>query len=112
MIEGASPPELGFAMKRRSLFLETAIQEAFLRCMAALLKGYRNFLRPITQAPSEKATDARSLFDLQGKSPIACAQCLRYGGDLGTMFKVLFARSLQRSCGAVTEPTRSFTRSC
>uniref|UniRef100_A0A8C4NGW2 DENN/MADD domain containing 4A n=1 Tax=Eptatretus burgeri TaxID=7764 RepID=A0A8C4NGW2_EPTBU len=65
MIEGTSPPELGFALKRRSLLLETAIQEAFLRCMAALLKGYRNFLRPITQAPSEKATDARSLFDLQ-----------------------------------------------
>uniref|UniRef100_UPI00358E3CF8 C-myc promoter-binding protein-like isoform X2 n=1 Tax=Myxine glutinosa TaxID=7769 RepID=UPI00358E3CF8 len=66
MGEGASsPPDLGFAMKQRSNLLETEIQEAFLRCMAALLKGYRNFLRPITQAPSEKATDARSLFDLQ-----------------------------------------------
>ncbi|XP_061743693.1 C-myc promoter-binding protein-like isoform X1 [Nerophis ophidion] len=42
------------------------IQEAFLRFMAAILKGYRSFLRPITQAPSEKATDASSLFDLQG----------------------------------------------
>ncbi|KAM8893504.1 C-myc promoter-binding protein-like isoform 2-T2 [Spinachia spinachia] len=46
--------------------LELEIQEAFLRFMAALLKGYRAFLRPITQAPSEKATDASSLFDLQG----------------------------------------------
>uniref|UniRef100_A0A3Q3J362 UDENN domain-containing protein n=1 Tax=Monopterus albus TaxID=43700 RepID=A0A3Q3J362_MONAL len=46
--------------------LEMEIQEAFLRFMAAILKGYRSFLRPITQAPSEKATDASSLFDLQG----------------------------------------------
>uniref|UniRef100_A0A7N9AM94 DENN domain containing 4A n=1 Tax=Mastacembelus armatus TaxID=205130 RepID=A0A7N9AM94_9TELE len=46
--------------------LEVEIQEAFLRFMAAILKGYRSFLRPITQAPSEKATDASSLFDLQG----------------------------------------------
>uniref|UniRef100_A0A665WXP3 DENN domain containing 4A n=1 Tax=Echeneis naucrates TaxID=173247 RepID=A0A665WXP3_ECHNA len=46
--------------------LEMEIQEAFLRFMAAILKGYRSFLRPITQAPSEKATDAFSLFDLQG----------------------------------------------
>nr|XP_043885939.1 C-myc promoter-binding protein-like isoform X2 [Solea senegalensis] len=46
--------------------LELEIQEAFLRFMAAILKGYRSFLRPITQAPSEKATDHSSLFDLQG----------------------------------------------
>uniref|UniRef100_A0A672P0W3 C-myc promoter-binding protein-like n=1 Tax=Sinocyclocheilus grahami TaxID=75366 RepID=A0A672P0W3_SINGR len=46
--------------------LEMEIQEAFLRFMAAILKGYRSYLLPITQAPSEKATDASSLFDLQG----------------------------------------------
>ncbi|CAM9798503.1 unnamed protein product [Lampetra fluviatilis] len=46
--------------------LEVEIQEAFLRFMASILKGYRSYLRPITQAPSEKATDASSLFDLQG----------------------------------------------
>ncbi|CAL1604637.1 unnamed protein product [Knipowitschia caucasica] len=46
--------------------LEMDIQEAFLTFMAAILKGYRSFLRPITQAPSEKATDASSLFDLHG----------------------------------------------
>ncbi|KAL0167999.1 hypothetical protein M9458_036221, partial [Cirrhinus mrigala] len=45
--------------------LEMEIQEAFLRFMAAILKGYRSYLLPITQAPSEKATDASSLFDLQ-----------------------------------------------
>ncbi|XP_056269210.1 C-myc promoter-binding protein-like isoform X2 [Pseudoliparis swirei] len=48
------------------LTLELEIQEVFLRFMAAILKGYRSFLRPITTAPSEKATDASSLFDLQG----------------------------------------------
>lgn len=48
--------------------LEMEIQEAFLRFMAAILKGYRSYLLPITQAPSEKATDASSLFDLQGES--------------------------------------------
>ncbi|XP_069767094.1 C-myc promoter-binding protein isoform X2 [Narcine bancroftii] len=46
--------------------LELEIQEAFLRFMASILKGYRLYLRPITEAPSEKATDASSLFDLQG----------------------------------------------
>ncbi|XP_078283560.1 C-myc promoter-binding protein isoform X4 [Rhinoraja longicauda] len=46
--------------------LELEIQEAFLRFMACILKGYRTYLRPITEAPSEKTTDASSLFDLQG----------------------------------------------
>ncbi|XP_039988337.1 C-myc promoter-binding protein isoform X2 [Xiphias gladius] len=46
--------------------LELEIQEAFLRFLAAILRGYRSYLLPITQAPSEKTTDASSLFDLQG----------------------------------------------
>ncbi|XP_034444461.1 C-myc promoter-binding protein isoform X1 [Hippoglossus hippoglossus] len=46
--------------------LELEIQEAFLRFMAAILRGYRSYLLPITQAPSETTTDASSLFDLQG----------------------------------------------
>ncbi|XP_053574510.1 C-myc promoter-binding protein isoform X2 [Bombina bombina] len=46
--------------------LDMEIQEAFLCFMASILKGYRSFLRPITQAPSETATDASSLFELQG----------------------------------------------
>lgn len=45
--------------------LELEIQEAFLRFMAAILRGYRSYLLPITQAPSEKTTDASSLFDHQ-----------------------------------------------
>ncbi|XP_029430957.1 C-myc promoter-binding protein isoform X2 [Rhinatrema bivittatum] len=46
--------------------LDLEIQEAFLCFMASLLKGYRTYLKPITQAPSETATDASSLFELQG----------------------------------------------
>ncbi|XP_043935672.1 DENN domain-containing protein 4B isoform X2 [Protopterus annectens] len=46
--------------------LELEIREVFLRFMACLLKGYRSFLLPITQAPSEKTTDSSNLFNLQG----------------------------------------------
>uniref|UniRef100_A0A8C5EEG5 C-myc promoter-binding protein-like n=1 Tax=Gouania willdenowi TaxID=441366 RepID=A0A8C5EEG5_GOUWI len=64
LVEGDDSSELSCGKSLHTLELE--IQEAFLRFMAAILKGYRSFLRPITQAPSEKATDASSLFDLQG----------------------------------------------
>uniref|UniRef100_A0A8B9JYA0 DENN/MADD domain containing 4B n=1 Tax=Astyanax mexicanus TaxID=7994 RepID=A0A8B9JYA0_ASTMX len=46
--------------------LELEIQEAFLRFMSCLLRGYRSFLLPITQAPSDRTTDCSSLFNLQG----------------------------------------------
>uniref|UniRef100_A0A671N2B4 DENN domain-containing protein 4B-like n=1 Tax=Sinocyclocheilus anshuiensis TaxID=1608454 RepID=A0A671N2B4_9TELE len=46
--------------------LELEIQEAFLRFMSCLLRGYRSFLLPITQAPSDRTTDCSSLFHLQG----------------------------------------------
>ncbi|XP_030042943.1 DENN domain-containing protein 4B isoform X2 [Microcaecilia unicolor] len=46
--------------------LELEIQGLFLRFMACLLKGYRSYLLPITQAPSEKSRDSSSLFYLQG----------------------------------------------
>ncbi|XP_048880815.1 LOW QUALITY PROTEIN: DENN domain-containing protein 4B-like [Brienomyrus brachyistius] len=46
--------------------LELEIQEAFLRFMSCLLRGYRAYLLPITQAPSEKTTNCSSLFNLQG----------------------------------------------
>ena len=49
--------------------LELDIQGAFLRFMACLLKGYRTYLLPITQAPSEKTRDSSSLFSLQGTHP-------------------------------------------
>ncbi|XP_054636937.1 DENN domain-containing protein 4B-like isoform X1 [Dunckerocampus dactyliophorus] len=53
-------------MYRRQKQLELEIQEAFLRFMSCLLRGYRSFLLPITQAPSDTATDCSSLFNLQG----------------------------------------------
>lgn len=46
--------------------LELEIQAAFLRFMACLLKGYRSYLLPITQAPSEKTRDSSNLFYLPG----------------------------------------------
>uniref|UniRef100_A0A9L0T8D0 DENN domain containing 4B n=1 Tax=Equus caballus TaxID=9796 RepID=A0A9L0T8D0_HORSE len=46
--------------------LEREVQGAFLRFMACLLKGYRDFLLPLTQAPSEGARDVDNLFFLQG----------------------------------------------
>lgn len=53
-----------FNSGKRLHMIDLEIQEAeiFLLCfMASILKGYRSYLRPITQAPSETATDATSL---------------------------------------------------
>lgn len=56
-----------FNSGKRLHMIDLEIQEAFLCFMASILKGYRSYLRPITQAPSETATDASSLFALQGE---------------------------------------------
>ncbi|NXU81100.1 DEN4C protein, partial [Oreotrochilus melanogaster] len=61
-----TPIEADFSWQKTMMELEMEIQEAFLRFMASILKGYRTFLKPITQAPSNKATAADSLFDHQG----------------------------------------------
>ncbi|XP_043575050.1 DENN domain-containing protein 4C isoform X1 [Chiloscyllium plagiosum] len=61
-----TPIEADFSWHKKMISLEMEIQEAFLRFMASILKGYRTYLKPITQAPSEKTTSANSLFDLQG----------------------------------------------
>ncbi|XP_075416095.1 DENN domain-containing protein 4C isoform X2 [Tenrec ecaudatus] len=61
-----APIEADFSWQKKMTQLEMEIQEAFLRFMASILKGYRTFLRPITEAPSNKATAADSLFDRQG----------------------------------------------
>ncbi|CAB0019371.1 unnamed protein product [Nesidiocoris tenuis] len=55
-----------FQAKKKEQLLELEIQEAFLRFMATILRGYRNFLLPITKAPTIGTTDTNSLFDLQG----------------------------------------------
>ncbi|XP_063215906.1 DENN domain-containing protein Crag isoform X2 [Bacillus rossius redtenbacheri] len=55
-----------FQLKRQEQALELEIQEAFLRFMATILKGYKAFLQPITKAPTIGTTDPSSLFDLHG----------------------------------------------
>ncbi|XP_020822957.1 DENN domain-containing protein 4C isoform X2 [Phascolarctos cinereus] len=61
-----TPIEADFSWQKKMTELEMEIQEAFLRFMASVLKGYRTYLKPITEAPSNKATAADSLFDRQG----------------------------------------------
>ncbi|XP_055973073.1 DENN domain-containing protein 4C [Sorex fumeus] len=61
-----TPIEADFSWQKKMTQLEMEIQEAFLRFMASILKGYRTYLKPITEAPSNKATAADSLFDRQG----------------------------------------------
>ena len=50
--------------------LELSIQEAFLRFMACLMKGYKNYLKEVvrpTGDPNLESTNMRSLFDMQGE---------------------------------------------
>ncbi|XP_039100353.1 DENN domain-containing protein 4C isoform X2 [Hyaena hyaena] len=61
-----TPIEADFSWQKKVTQLEMEIQEAFLRFMASILKGYRAYLKPITEAPSNKATAVDSLFDRQG----------------------------------------------
>ncbi|KAK0149403.1 DENN domain-containing protein 4C [Merluccius polli] len=61
-----TPFEVDFTWHKKMTMLEMEIQEVFLRFMTSILKGYRCYLKPITQAPSDKATAADSLYDLQG----------------------------------------------
>ncbi|XP_075066760.1 DENN domain-containing protein 4C [Mixophyes fleayi] len=61
-----TPIEADFSWQKKMRDLELEIQEVFLRFMASILKGYRTYLKPITEAPSKKATAADSLFDRQG----------------------------------------------
>ena len=53
------------------LEMETAIQEAFLRFMASIMKGYQSYLLPITRAPTAGTTDVSSLFDVTGKRSVS-----------------------------------------
>lgn len=62
--------------------LEREVQGAFLRFMACLLKGYRDFLRPLTQAPSEGARDVDNLFYLQGNVSLSLLRKGIMGGSV------------------------------
>lgn len=55
-----------FQLKRKEQALELEIQEAFLRFMSSILRGYRVYLMPITKAPTIGTTDPNSLFNLGG----------------------------------------------
>lgn len=50
--------------KKREKNIEQRIQEAFLRFMSTILKGYREYLVPIGKAPTIGATDPNALFQL------------------------------------------------
>ncbi|XP_026331019.1 DENN domain-containing protein Crag-like [Hyposmocoma kahamanoa] len=54
-----------FQRRKKEQVLELNIQEAFLRFMAVTLQGYRNFLLPITKAPTVGTTDPHALFQME-----------------------------------------------
>lgn len=76
--------------------LELEIQEAFLRFMSGLLRGYRSFLLPITQAPSDTTTDCSSLFNLQGTGAPPTAR-RRTGGTDPAVTPAGFLKSRDRT---------------
>lgn len=53
-----------FKRKKREQKLEQRIQEAFLRFMASILRGYRDYLVPMSKQPGIGATDPNALFQL------------------------------------------------
>ena len=54
-----------FKLRARENALELEIQETFLVFMASVLGGYRQFLLPITRAPTAGVTDVDNLFDTE-----------------------------------------------
>ncbi|XP_028399036.1 C-myc promoter-binding protein-like [Dendronephthya gigantea] len=62
-----APLEHDSSHAKKRLNIEVAIQEAFLRFNITILKGYRSYLKPITEAPKNMMDlSQESLFDLQG----------------------------------------------
>ncbi|XP_055909333.1 DENN domain-containing protein Crag isoform X1 [Eupeodes corollae] len=62
--ESTNSLDRDFKRKRREQNLEQRIQEAFLLFMTSILRGYRDYLVPISKAPSVGATDPNALFQL------------------------------------------------
>ncbi|PAV58665.1 hypothetical protein WR25_10047 [Diploscapter pachys] len=61
------PVDQEFLMHKKRKEIEMEIQEAFLKFMVGLMRGYQSFLRPIKTAPvSAKAKDIENLFDTGG----------------------------------------------
>lgn len=63
-VEMAPLDDLSSAKKKN--YIEVNIREAFLRFHAQILKGYKQFLLPITSRPDIGSRDLTTLFDLQG----------------------------------------------
>lgn len=65
--------------KKREQNLEQRIQEAFLRFMASILRGYREYLVPMSKAPTVGATDPNALFQLnaflRSRDKVSVAGC-------------------------------------
>lgn len=53
-----------FKRKKKEQNLEQRIQEAFLRFMASILRGYKEYLVPMSKAPTIGATDTTALFQM------------------------------------------------
>ncbi|XP_065083443.1 DENN domain-containing protein Crag isoform X2 [Ochlerotatus camptorhynchus] len=62
--ESSNSLDRDFKKKKREQNLEQRIQEAFLQFMASIMKGYRDYLVPISKAPTCGATDPDALFQL------------------------------------------------
>lgn len=62
--ESSNSLDRDFKKKKREQNLEQRIQEAFLQFMASIMKGYRDYLVPISKAPTSGATDPDALFQL------------------------------------------------
>lgn len=62
--DSANSLDRDFKRKKREQNLEQRIQEAFLRFMASILRGYREFLVPMSKAPTAGATDPNALFQM------------------------------------------------
>lgn len=60
------PVEVDLRILHRRRQLELQIQEAFLRFMISLMKGYQHYLKPLKSQPQEGATDLEALFDING----------------------------------------------
>ncbi|ERL87686.1 hypothetical protein D910_05076 [Dendroctonus ponderosae] len=56
--------EAEFQRRKKEQAEELEIQEAFLKFMVHILKGYKSYLRPITKAPTVGTTDPDALFHL------------------------------------------------
>lgn len=63
-VDSTNSLDRDFKRKKREQNLEQRIQEAFLRFMSSILKGYRDYLVPMSKAPTIGATDPNALFQL------------------------------------------------